>query len=71
MQAKHIWVSATKAVANPGTPKGGVGGSGAGSDSLAGVLRHFSMGGNETSMFFSNEVGNHILTILKVVCQGQ
>lgn len=35
MQAKHIWFSATKEVANQGTPKGGVGGSGAGSDSLA------------------------------------
>lgn len=71
MQAKHIWFNVTKEVANQRTPKGGVRGSGAGSDSLAGVLSHFSMGGNETSMFFSNEMGNHILTILEVVYQGQ
>lgn len=71
MQAKHTCFNATKEVANHGTPKGRVRGSGAGSDSLAGVLSHFSMGGHETSMFFSNEMSNHILTILDVVCQGQ
>lgn len=42
MQAKHNWFNATKEVANQGTPKGGVRGSGAGSDSLAVVLSHFS-----------------------------
>ena len=71
MQAKHIWFSATKEVANQGTPKGGVRGSGPGIDSLAGVLSHFSMGVKETSMFFSNEMVNLILTILEVVYQGQ
>lgn len=68
MQAKHNWFNATKEVTNQGTPKGGVRGSGAGNDSLAGVLSQFWMGGYEVSMFFSNDMQNHILTTLEVVC---